>query len=178
MLAPMSQDAGGGRELLVRRAARVLLLDTAGRLLLMRGHDPAEPAVRYWFTVGGGLEPGESAVEGALRELHEETGLIVPPDAVRGPIWHEETEFGFERWWVRQSQDFYVVRVPASLTGWDPAPAALEPVEIVTVDAWAWWTVDQLRAHAAGVLHDGPGAPGEMVYPAGLAELVDQALRD
>ncbi len=153
----------------------MLLLDAAGRVLLMRGHDPAEPGVRYWFTVGGGLEPGESPREGAVRELHEETGLVVTPDDVEGPVWHEDTEFGFEGWWIRQSQDFYVVRVPASMPQWQAAPAALEPLELVTVDSWAWWTVAQLRAHAAGLPHDGPGDPGETVYPAALADLVEKA---
>jgi 8-oxo-dGTP pyrophosphatase MutT (NUDIX family) len=29
----------------------------------------------YWHVVAGGVEPGETAVEAAERELHEETGL-------------------------------------------------------------------------------------------------------
>lgn len=31
----------------------------------------------YWHTIAGGVEPGESAVEAARRELLEETGLAV-----------------------------------------------------------------------------------------------------
>ena len=30
----------------------------------------------YWHVVAGGVEPGETAVEAAVRELREETGLV------------------------------------------------------------------------------------------------------
>ena len=59
----------------VREAARVLLLDEQGRLLLWRVEDPNIDIASLWITVGGGLEPGESFEEAALRELAEETGL-------------------------------------------------------------------------------------------------------
>ena len=34
-----------------------------------------------WLVPGGGLEPGETHQEGMLRELREETGLVVPSAA-------------------------------------------------------------------------------------------------
>ncbi|MET0424419.1 MAG: NUDIX domain-containing protein, partial [Actinoplanes sp.] len=43
-----------------RRAARVLIVDPAGRTLLLHGGDPARPEQRWWFTPGGGLEQGET----------------------------------------------------------------------------------------------------------------------
>ena len=43
-----------------RRAARVLLIDDQDRVLLFEGFDPEVPDVRFWFTAGGGVEPGES----------------------------------------------------------------------------------------------------------------------
>src|SRR5688572_18336990 len=67
-------DAGGAmskpRD---RPTARVLLLDSAGRLLLFRFEPGNQPPL--WATPGGGLEPGEDFPEGARRELREETGL-------------------------------------------------------------------------------------------------------
>jgi 8-oxo-dGTP pyrophosphatase MutT (NUDIX family) len=42
-----------------RRAARVILIDERGRVLLLRGSDPGRPeAGTWWFTPGGGVEPG------------------------------------------------------------------------------------------------------------------------
>ncbi len=177
---PDVDPARAGRALLLRTAARVLLLDGAGRVLLMRGFDPADPGRRrYWFTVGGGTEPGERLHEAAVRELHEETGLAVAHEDLHGPVWHEVVEFGFEQWWVRQSQEYFVVRLPGGPDGapaWQPAPAALEPSEVATVDRWAWWSVEQLRAHAQGTAHDGPGEPDELTYPPELPDLVERHL--
>jgi 8-oxo-dGTP pyrophosphatase MutT (NUDIX family) len=57
----------------VRRAARAILLDDEGRLVVIkrtvRGRAP------YWVTPGGGVEPEDASVEDALhRELFEELG--------------------------------------------------------------------------------------------------------
>src|SRR5215469_17862934 len=56
-----------------RRAARVVLLDPRNRVLLMR-YDDGPPNGSHWATPGGGLEPGETYEQAALRELAEETG--------------------------------------------------------------------------------------------------------
>jgi len=44
---------------------------------------------------GGRLEPGESAEEAALRELHEELGILLPPERVLGCLDDFETRSGF-----------------------------------------------------------------------------------
>lgn len=44
---------------------------------------------------GGRLEPGESVVEAALRETHEEVGLDLAPDQVLGLLDDYETRSGF-----------------------------------------------------------------------------------
>lgn len=57
-----------------RPAARVLCIDECQRVLLLRWKDPAHG--RYvWEPPGGGIEPGERAIDAARRELGEETGL-------------------------------------------------------------------------------------------------------
>lgn len=69
-----------------RRSARVLLLDGDGRILLFRCYlDSSRPGLGHcWVTPGGGVNDGETLVEAAVRELREETGLVVRCDDV-GP---------------------------------------------------------------------------------------------
>src|SRR5690606_29507913 len=98
-------------EVVTRRCARVLVVDAADRVLLMHGGDPHNPADRYWFTMGGGLEPGEDPAHGAARELAEEIGLVVPAEALGDPVWHDVAEFPFDGRWYRQDQDFFFLRV-------------------------------------------------------------------
>ena len=52
----------------------VLVKDAAGRLLLEDRRDTDWPGL---FFPGGHVEPGESVVRGAIREVWEETGLTI-----------------------------------------------------------------------------------------------------
>ena len=160
------------RELLKRRAARVLVLDRGGRLLLLRGVDPSDPERPFWFTVGGGLEPGETARAGAVRELYEETGLVAAEDELVGPVFTDDSAFAFDRYWIEQSNDFFAVRVEAMQI----APGRPEATEVASIQESAWWTLDELRAQADGRAHGGPGRPDEPVYPVGLADVLEAAL--
>jgi 8-oxo-dGTP diphosphatase len=50
-------------------------LTCSGRLLLQRRPEGSDRFAGLWNGVGGHVEPGEDAREGALREIREETGL-------------------------------------------------------------------------------------------------------
>jgi 8-oxo-dGTP pyrophosphatase MutT (NUDIX family) len=133
-----------------RRAARVLLVDDADRVLLFEGWDPARPEHRYWLTPGGGLDPGESAAAGAVRELAEETGLRLDPAEVGAPVWREVTEFPFDGTWYRQEQEFFLVRVPT----WEVDTSGFNETERASMGEHRWWSVPELRATTARVYPD------------------------
>lgn len=147
-----------GERAIARRAGRILLLDAAGRVLLFRGFDPARVQHRYWFTPGGGLNPGESPADGAARELREETGLRLPSSALGAPVWREVTEFPFDGRWYRQEQQFFVVRV----ADWDVVTDGFNTIERGSIDGFRWWTVEELAATK------------ERYYPVELVDLLRQ----
>lgn len=143
-----------------RIAARVVLLNGAGRALLLRGFDPASPDIRFWFTVGGALDEGETPAQGALRELREETGLVVAPQQLEGPIWHQTTDIPFNGVWYRQDQDFFAVRVES----WQVNTDGFDAEERDTIDAHHWWSLPELLA------------TDERYYPDELPRLVSEIL--
>lgn len=159
-MAAVAAPEGSATNPIRRRAARVLLIDDTGRVLLFRGFDPARPHWRYWFTVGGGLDDGESSAEGAARELREETGLAVVPDSLGAPVWHDTTEFPFDGRWYRQEQDYFTLRVDS----WQVAVDGFDAVERRSIDAHRWWSIPELD-HT-----------GERYYPAELPTLLREIL--
>src|SRR4030095_575931 len=86
-LVPRPPRARPVSALRVRRAARVILLDTANRVLLTRFSFADGDVV----TAGGGVEAGETPAEAARRELVEEAGLEV--EAVGACVWTREHAF-------------------------------------------------------------------------------------
>jgi 8-oxo-dGTP pyrophosphatase MutT (NUDIX family) len=138
----------------VRLAARVLLFDPEGRLLLLKGRLPSAPdAPGWWFTVGGGMEPGESVREAALREIAEETGFT---EVTLGEILFQSDEVLRNRKQrpVRHRSTFLFARCE----GGQPSRDGWQALERQFVDDIRWWTLDDLAAMA------------EPVYPTDLAQ--------
>ena len=145
-----------------RFGARVLLVDGEKRLLLVRGHDPHRPERSFWFTPGGGIEAGESPREAAVRELAEETGYVLEPDELVGPVWRRTAVFDFASRPYTQHEEIFVglladaerrARTDAELTAdehealdeitWlSNAQVAAEPREVfpeVLRETWDWF---------------------------------------
>jgi 8-oxo-dGTP pyrophosphatase MutT (NUDIX family) len=143
-----------------RVTARVLLFDPDRRILLMKGRLPNAPsAPGAWFTVGGGVEPGESLAQAAHREVLEETGFT---DAVVGPVLWEGEQIHHDRKGrpvlIRESF------LAATCSGGDPSRAGWQALEREFVDDIRWWT------HAELAACDEPIYPRDLV--ARLADLL------
>jgi ADP-ribose pyrophosphatase YjhB (NUDIX family) len=61
-----------------------LTYDTWGRLLLIRRGN--EPGRGLWSLPGGRVEPGEDDAAALVREMAEETGLVVRPGPLVGRV--------------------------------------------------------------------------------------------
>ncbi|MBP9232183.1 MAG: NUDIX domain-containing protein, partial [Phenylobacterium sp.] len=135
--------------------ARVLLFDPQGRLLLVRGRATPDAELSFWFTVGGGVDPGETLEAGALREVAEETGFTA---VELGPVvWERASVFTLaDGETVILKESYFVARCP----GGDPSRAAWEPHEVVLMDDIRWWEIEEIAAAE------------EMIYPERLRELL------
>ena len=59
---------------------QVTLVDPRGRVLMQERDEHAPVWPDTWCFPGGGLDEGEEPVDGAVRELAEETGVVLAPD--------------------------------------------------------------------------------------------------
>jgi len=125
----------------VRRTARVVLLDTSDRILLMKGRlesDPSGPGA--WFTVGGGIEPGETLAEAAIREVREETGFA--EILIETLLWT-----GGQRYRDRNGAEVRIEEhfILARCVGGEPSRDGWEPQERELIDDIRWWSPGDLR---------------------------------
>ena len=146
------------RGAVLRPTVRVLLLDARDRVLLfeMRTGDGRV----FWCPPGGGLDPGETHEQAALRELREETGWSAP---ALGPLigtrrhivtWHDGITYDCrEQWFLARVDDLTV-----DDTGWTDD-------ERFDMGAHRWWSVDDLATTDADLT------------PSDLADRVSELLR-
>lgn len=144
----------------MRLSAKGFLVDGAGRLLLLDCVDPARPGVRWWELPGGGVEPGEHEVDALVREVLEETGLVVSPSDVGPLVWTQESTF-LHRGRRRVTRcTGRVVRVDPGTAG---QPSLMED-EKDTILGRRWWTPAELAA------------TGDRFFPRNLPALLPRVL--
>ncbi|WP_063770091.1 SAM-dependent methyltransferase [Streptacidiphilus melanogenes] len=142
-----------------RAAARLLVLDPDGSVFLQLHHD-AEVGP-HWVLPGGGLEPGEAPLAGALRETVEETGWT---DVVTGPeLWRWEHDYHRpDTGLVRQHEVIFLASAPHR----DPVGDLTASFAADGILTCRWFTPKELS-----------GVP-EVLWPPTLVSLLEDLRRD
>ena len=148
-----------------RPAAGVMLLNHEGKVFVAQRLDPTLEA---WQMPQGGLDPGEAPLEGALRELEEETGIRrdlvevlaqapreltydLPEDLI-GKIWKKPWRGQRQIWFLARflgtDADVNIATADAEFRAWKWAEPSALPALIVpfkkklyeeVVDAFRDW---------------------------------------
>ncbi|SCF24501.1 NUDIX hydrolase [Micromonospora mirobrigensis] len=146
-----------------RRAVRLVVLDGDGRVLLFHTRDPDHPRLGIWWELpGGGMDPGETYVDTALRELREETGIRATADQLGPPTWRRRASFVHRQ--LRHVQDEVVLTVRLVGPGPDADGAERLDYEVEDYFGFRWWPVAEIVAGSA------------RFYPGRLPTLVEDFL--
>lgn len=147
-----------------RTAVRVIMVNSQEQVLLFQDSDPGLPEFRWWVTPGGGIDPGETEIEAAVREVAEETGYLMPPEHLLGPVARRRVVHGYSDQVLEQEEAFYVARVGDFDV--DISGHTLE--EQLTLQQSRWWALDDLATTTEWIW------PAQILQLWGLAEVSDQ----
>jgi len=146
-----------------RKAVRVVVIDSGRNVLLFRAHDIARPELGYWWELpGGGIEPDESYVDAAVRELFEETGIRVSPDRVGAALWSRTSTFRYRA--ARRVQHEVVAVVRLAGVGPDMDESGRLDYELEDYVDFRWAPIDEIVGST------------ERFYPGRLAEYLPELL--
>jgi 8-oxo-dGTP pyrophosphatase MutT (NUDIX family) len=143
-----------------RAAASLMVLDPNNRLLLFRfAFTRGALAGRSnWALPGGGLEGGETPEEAAIRELREETGIIVAD--VGAAVGERSFKMRLPSGEVVDGHEtYFLVRTPASDVSYD----GWTKLETEIIAEHRWWSIDELKTTT------------ETVYPVTLLSMLGRA---
>jgi 8-oxo-dGTP pyrophosphatase MutT (NUDIX family) len=118
-----------------RQAVRALIVDRSDRVLLFRGDLPDR--VPWWYAPGGGVEVGETDEQALVREVAEETGLVLDVASLLPPVWTRDYIFRWQGKDERHLERFFLIRIGDH----DVDASGLDPAEAAVVRAFRWWAL-------------------------------------
>ena len=123
-------------------------------MLLQLGRELHRRGDRFWLTIGGGAERGETLAEAAAREMREEAGIDVRPADLGEPIGNTVIDYSlFALLPVTQSQTYFAIAVDDAEVSF----AGQDPIERATIDKHGWLY--------PGELEDGAERPADPEIP-------------
>lgn len=137
-------------EPLLRRAARLLVVDREHRVLLFQYEDGGH---KWWATPGGGLGDEETFEHAAAREAAEELSLTGP---TLEALWRRTVEFTFRGQAIRQVERYFLIRVERDDVGLGETVRDAHGREGIM--AARWWSLEEIEAAS------------EQVFPEDLCE--------
>lgn len=142
-----------GHDLLMSCGASAFIFDEQGRVLLQKRGDTGE-----WGSVGGSSDPDESPANAVVREVWEETGLLVEPVRIvgvyGGPDFHGTFPNGDEIAFISVAFECRVVAGELAADGEESLELAYWPVEKVLADE-AIHARYKVRVEHAAAMHRG-----------------------
>jgi 8-oxo-dGTP pyrophosphatase MutT (NUDIX family) len=111
-------------------------------VLLQLGRELLRRSDRFWLTIGGGAERGESMAEAAAREMREEAGIDVEPGALGEPIGTTVITYPlFGLLPVTQYQTYFAIAVDDAELSF----ARQSLIERLTIEGHEWLSPDELE---------------------------------
>jgi 8-oxo-dGTP pyrophosphatase MutT (NUDIX family) len=126
-----------------RSAVRLIVLDARERVLLLHTRDlSSENFGSAWELPGGGIEPGESLFDAALRELREETGLLLDRAYPLRATWHRDVTYDYRGERRLQHEAIAIVRFDSAV----PPIVTTSRVGFEAEDhfEYRWWTQEEI----------------------------------
>jgi len=111
-------------------------------VLLQLGRELHRRGDRFWLTIGGGAERGETLAEAAAREMREEAGIDVDPASLGEPLGTTVIEYSaLSLLPVTQYQTYFAIAVDDAEVNFAHQPL----IERLTIERHQWLSADELE---------------------------------